>query len=262
MIATNSTAPISASLRAQVQKLRADALSKQEFEGLDPDVVGSLIDILDQAENVFILLADEEERVQANADLSDASRIKAMVNTVRAAHDKLRVIQQKANERRRAYEHESIAIHSAPQPASDSLPGALREMELRDKLRAAPLHEQMRAYLTAAERGWRDTLRALKDVELFGEDTRLTDFIQRVDQERFEAKEPKKWARLRALRYSFETLQALGMGIDFRMSGYGEVPSFEGKVTGKMTLGLPNSQKPPKKSAYADAPPEHIAAFH
>ncbi len=93
-------------------------------------------------------------------------------------------------------------------------------------------------------------------------DPRLTDFIRRVDLERFEAKEPKKWARLRALRHAVETLQALAMGIDFRMSGYGEVPSFEGKPTGKMIdLGLQDSQASPKKSAHADVVPDKVPAF-
>jgi hypothetical protein len=259
MIATNSVAPISGSLRAQVQKLRADALSKQEFESLDPDVIGSLIDILDQAENVLTVLADEEERVQANADLSDAGRIKAMVKAVRAAHDKLRVIEKKASERRQAYESESAVIHAAPKPATES--SALREMEIRQRWQRAPLHEQMWAYANAAQNGWQSTLRALKDLEVFGEDPRLTAFIQRVDQERFEEKEPRRWARLKALKYSAEVLQALALAVDFRMSGYGEVPSFEGKPTGKMDLGLPNSHEPPKKSAYADAPPEQVPTF-
>jgi hypothetical protein len=99
----------------------------------------------------------------------------------------------------------------------------------------------MRAYENAARNGWRDTLRALKDREAFGEDKRLTDFITRVDQERFEEKEPKRWARLKTLKYSAEALHSLAVAIDFRMSGYGEVPSFEGKPPGKMDLGLPNS---------------------
>lgn len=259
MIATNSIAPISGSLRAQVQKLRADALTKQEFEGLDSDVMGSLIDLLDQAERVLVVLADEEERLQADADLSDAGRTKAMVKAVRAARAELRVIEQKLAERRQAYDSESAVIYAAPKLSSDS--SALREMEIRQRWQRAPLHEQMQAYLTAAERGWRDTLRAFKDAETFGDDPRLTSYIQRVDQERFQEKAPRRWARLKALKYSAEVLQALAMGIDFRMSGYGEFPSFEGKPTGKMDLGLQNSQEAPNKSAHVDAPPEHIPAF-
>ncbi|MBX3350114.1 MAG: hypothetical protein KF747_15420 [Nitrospira sp.] len=258
MIATNSVAPISGSLRAQVQQLRAAALSKQEFEGLDPDVVGSLTDILDQAESILTVFADEEERVQANADLSEAGRTKAMTKAVRAAHDKLRVIEKKAAERRQAYESESAVISAAPKPSSDSLVSAVRELDIQRRLQTAPLHEQMKAYKIASDNGWGSTMRALKDVEVFGEDLRLTSYIQRVDQERFEAKEPKRASRLKALKYSAEVLQALALGIDFRLSGYAEVPSFQGKPTGTMNLGLPNSQQAPKKSA-ADKAPADVA---
>jgi hypothetical protein len=261
MIATNSVAPISGSLRAQVQKLRADALSKQEFESLDPDVIASLIDLLDQAENVLVVLADEEEQVQANADLSDAGRTKTMVKAVRAAHGKLRQIHRKGIERRQAYESESAAIYSAPKPASDALTASLREMELRDKLRAAPLHEQMRAYLIAAERGWRDTLRALKDVELFGENPSLIAYIARVDRERFEAKEPKQASRLKALKYSAELLHALWAGIDFRMSGYAEIPVLEGKTTGHMDLAFVDITAPPEQISTVDPPPAGVSSF-
>lgn len=250
----NSVAPISGSLRAQMQQLRADALSKQEFESLDPDVVGSLIDTLDQAENALIVLADEEERVQTNADLSDAGRIKAMTKAVRTAHADLQVIGKKSTERRAAYDSESVAIYSAPTLSKDAQVSAIREMEIRQRLHGAPLHEQMRAYETAAQNGWASTLRALKDVEVFGEDSRLTDFIRRIDQERFEAKEPKRWARLKALKYSFEVLQSLAMGIDFRLSGSAEVPLFQGKPTRHMDLGLQNTQTPPKKITQIDAP--------
>jgi hypothetical protein len=184
-----------------------------------------------------------------------------MTKAVRAAHAKLRVIEKKGNERRQAYESESASVHAAPKPSSDSSAGTLREMEIRNRLREAPIHEQMWAYLTAAQRGWRDTLRALKDVELFGEDPRLTDYIQRVDQERFETKEPKQASRLRALKYCAEVLQALALRIDDRMGAYGESPSFPTPPIGKMDLGFSNGQEPPKKSAHADAPPEHIPAF-
>lgn len=261
MIATNSVAPISGSLRAQVQKLRADALSKQEFEGLDPDVIGSLIGILDQVENVLAVLADEEERVQGNADLSNAGRTKAMVKAVRAAHDKLRVIEWKAPERRQAYEQESIAIYSAPQPASDTLANALREAEIREKWQRAPLQEQMRAYENAAQNGWQSTLRAIKDAEVFGEDPRLTEFMQRVDQERFQKKEPKRWARLKALKYTAETLLALATGIDFRLSGYGEEPTLKTPPERKIDLGFQNPQQDPAKSPAVDRPPVGVLSF-
>jgi hypothetical protein len=260
MIASNVVAPISGSLRAQVQKLQADALGKQESENLDPDIIKGLLDILDEAEIVLAALSIEEEKAQTDPDLSDAGRIKAMTKAVRVAHAKLRVIEKKATERREAYESESAVIHAAPKPASDSMAGALREMEIRNKLRGAPLHEQMQAYLTASQRGWRDTLRALKDAEMF-EDSLLTAFIQRVDRERFDTKEPKQASRLRALKYCAEVLQALALGIDFRMSAYGEVPSFPTPPIGKTDLGFSNGQEPPKKSAYADAPPEQIPAF-
>ncbi len=260
-IATNSVAPISGSLLAQVEKLRGDAWGKQEFENLDPDVIESLIDILDQAKNVLVVLADEEARVQTNADLSDAGQIKAMTKAIKSARDKLQLVNKKSVERRQAYEQESIAIHSAPQPASEALPGAFREAEIREKWQGAPLHEQMRAYQNAAQNGWSATMRALKDAKVFGADPRLTAFIRRVDQERFEAKEPTRWARLKALKYSAEVLQALAMGFDFRLSGYGEMPSFSGNPTGKMDLGLQNTQASPKKSAHADTPPDNVPAF-
>lgn len=266
MNATNSVAPISGSLRAQVQKLRADALSKQELESLDPDVVGSLIDILDQAEKVLIVLADEEGRVQTNADLSDAGRTKAMTKAVRAAHDKLRVIAQKATERHQAYESESAIIHSAPKQSGDPTANAIRELEIRQRFQSAEVWKTQvwkpqLAYLEASQNGWASTMRALKDVEVFGEDPRLTSFIQLVDKERFAAKEPKRESRLKTLKYSFEVLQSLARGIDYQMSGYAELPSFEGKPTGKTNLGLPNNQEPPKKSSHADVLPSNVPAF-
>lgn len=257
----NSVAPISGSLRAQVQRLRAAALSKQEFESLDPDVIGSLIDILDQAENVLIVLADEEERVQTNADLSDAGRTKAMTKAVRAAQDKLRLIEKKGSERRQAYESESIAIYSTPKLTGDTTANVIREQEIRQRFQSAPVWKAQRAYKEASDNGWSSTMRALKDVEVFGEDPALTSYIQRVDQERFEEKEPKRASRLKALKYSFEVLQALAMGIDFRMSGYAEVPSFEGKPTGTTDLGFQDMQQAPAKSSAVDKTPEHVGAF-
>lgn len=261
MIATNNTAPISASLRAQVQKLRGDALSKQEFEGLDADVVGSLIDILDQAENVLTVLEDEEERVQANADLSNAGRVKAMTRAVRAASDKLRLIGQKGADRRQAFNAESAEIYAAPKPSSDSLVNAIRESDLRRQLQWAPLHAQMRAYQTAVENSWASTIRVLKDTEVFGGDQPLMAFIQRVDQERFEQKEPKKAARLKALQYSAETLQALSLGIEFRLSTYGEEPTFKTLPIGKMNLGFQNPQQDPAKNAAVDQSPAGVSSF-
>lgn len=256
----NSVAPISGSLRAQVQQLRAAALSKQEFESLDPDVIGSLIDILDQAENVFIVLADEEERVQTNTDLSEPGKIKAMTKAVKSAHDKLQIVGKKGDERRHAYEQEHTSISAAPKPSSDSLVSAMRELDIQRRWQAAPLHEQMKAYKIASDNGWASTMRALKDVEVFGEDPRLTSYIQRVDQERFEVKEPKRASRLKALKYSAEVLQALAMGIDFRLSGYAEIPSFQGKPTGTTDLGFQDTQQAPPKSKAADKP-EPVGAF-
>jgi hypothetical protein len=119
----------------------------------------------------------------------------------------------------------------------------------------------MRAYQTAVENSWASTIRVLKDVEVFGENQSLTAFIQRVDQERFEQKEPKKAARLKALQYSAETLQALSLGIEFRLSTYGEEPTFKTPPTGTLALGLPSSQEPPKKSAHADQPPAGVSNF-
>lgn len=261
MIATNSVAPISGSLRTQVQKLRADAMVKREFEGHDRDVIGSLNDILDQAEMALIDLGTEEEKIQTDADLSDTGRTKAMVKAVQVAWNKLKVIEKKYLERRQAYEQESIAIHSAPQPTSDALLNAFRESEIRRKLREAPIYEQMQAYQVAAEKGWASSLRVLKDTEVFGEDSRLTNFIQRVDQERFEAKEPKRWARLKALKYSSEILQALALAVNFRLNGYTEAPAFGGKPTGHMDLGLTNNQTPQKKLAHEDQPPTTAQAF-
>jgi hypothetical protein len=259
MIAGNSVTGIAPSLRAQVRKLRADALSKQEFEGLDPDVIKGLLDILDQAESVLAEFAGEEVRVQTNVDWSDAGRQKEMTKVVREAQDKLRVVEKKATERRQAYDSESAVIHAAPKLTSDS--SALREMEIRQRWQKTPLHEQMRAYLTASEHGWRDTLRAFKDVETFGDDPRLASYMQRVDQERFEEKEPRQAARLKALKYSAEVLQALAMGIDFRLSGYADMPSFSGTPTRHTDLNYTDVQAPPDKASSMDKPPTHTPAF-
>ncbi|MGC4097340.1 MAG: hypothetical protein QM706_09505 [Nitrospira sp.] len=261
MIATNAVTAVSPSLRAQVQKLRADALSRQEFESLDPDVIGGLIDILDQAELTLAALAEEEERIQSDATLSDLGRVKEMTKVVQGGYKKLQVIEKKATERRAAYDSETVAIYAAPTLSNDSQVSALREMEIRQRLQGAPVHEQMRAYEKAARNGWRDTLRALKDSEAFGEDERLKDFITRVDQERFEEKEPKRWARLKALKYSAEVLQALAVTVELRMSGYGQMLSFSTPPTQNMDLGLPNIQEPPKRSMHADTPSDKVQQF-
>lgn len=253
MIATNTIAPISGSLRALVQRIRQETAMEDFKDAHDADVLGRLLELLDQADAILVQLDEAEQHIQSNADLSEAGRTKQMIETVAGIYKQLAFVSKAATDREAAASDLKRKLETLPAPSGDPVVARLDEWEVRERLRGMSQAERMAAYLRATEQGNVAVLRAVEQdplQELFVP----KEYAVRVRQEHLEKTKMKEWRRWQTLRFAMERLQILANSIEFQMAGYGKVPSFPTPPTRQTDLKMQNGQEPPAKSK-ADAPP-------
>jgi len=263
MIATNSIAPISGSLRALTEHLKQTARSHAEFESGDPDIVDGVVKIMDETTLLMEELRLAEESIGMNQTLSVIGQQEAMAKVAKDLHGRAKRIEKAAIQRREAHASEKAAALATPKPLGDPHISFLKEQEQRVRLRSLPLPAQMRAYADAVQRNEVTLVRAIKDPAFISEmlaDTAFADFVARVDREHVKFTTPQTWTRLETLEKAAQWLTLLWSAIDLQLGNYGAIPSFKTPPTGKMDLGMQNQQQAPKKSA-ADKPPTNTPAF-
>lgn len=259
MIATNTIAPISGSLRALVQRIREETAMEDFKDAHDADVLGRLLELLDQADAILVQLDEAEQHIQSNVDLSESGRTKQMIETVAGIYKQLAFLGKAAKDREAAASDLKRKLETLPAPSGDLMAARLVEWEVRERLRGMSQAERMAVYLRATEQGNVAVLRAVEQdplQELFVP----KEYAVRVRQEHLEKTQMKEWRRWQTLRFAMERLQILANSIEFQMAGYGKVPAFPAPPTGQTDLKLKNGQEPPAKSK-ADAPPAGTPQF-
>ncbi|NGZ11155.1 MAG: hypothetical protein CV088_17545 [Nitrospira sp. LK70] len=265
MISNNVIGDISGSLLALIQHLEGKAVAYREFESGDLDVIEGVMSSFADARLLIEELRMAEESIATNQNLSVTGQQDAMAKVVKDILTRAKFIEKKANDRRNACESERAAAFAIPKAAGgDATVNFTKEQEHRARLRTMSLAERMRVYYDAVQRNEPSLVRAVKDpafsYDLLAEGP-FADYVRRVDREHLEHGQPERWARLQTLEKSAQWLQLMSSAIEMQLSGYGQVPSFQGQPIGKTDLGLQNPQQAPKKKDAIDMPPTHTPAF-
>ena len=259
MIATNTIAALTPSLRGLIQKIREEFAVHKEFQGGDADVIESGVKTLDQTDGALLALAKEEELIQADADSSDEGKRKKMVKAVNTTYADLAFVQKAAKEKGDAAAQAKQKLEAIPKPSGDPVVARLDEWEVRERLRAVPQPDRMTIFAQAVANKNTVIRRAL-DNDPLHEELIPREYVERVIQAHAQQTEGAQWQRLQTLLFVSERLMLLANALEYRLGNYGTTPMFPTPAIGKADLKMQNGQQAPAKSKAADKP-EPVGAF-
>lgn len=265
MIATNTVAPISAMLKALIQKIREDVRMKAEFGGTrdakraDQDVIHSTEQTLNEADDVLAPLTTEEERIQADPDTSDAGKVKRMIESVARYYARLQFVGKKAKETRAASIAAAEALKEVPKADTDVVVDALIGIEVRGRLRTLPEPERMKVFTNALKAKNTMLERAVMN-DPFG-DLIPTEIMDRMRDEFLQDTRAKEWRRMETLTFAAEKLEVLAGAIEANLGSYGQAPTFQAKPFRTSDLKSQDTQAPPPKNPAVDVPPPSQPKF-
>jgi len=264
MISDNAIGSFVPSLQALVQRIRQECLAMQEFQSGDEDVIGGVTTVLDETEGILDELKGLIDKIAADDTLSAVGKHQKVTVAVESVYSRLRFVQKAATTRRDASESAHREAYAIPKSPGDPTVSAVYEMEIRQRVRGLPVQDRMRLYQHAVETRNITVLNAITNpvfADEFLSDPTFKNFVDRVDRDHLEAKEPTKWARLETLKRAAEWLMLLGSAISLAMENYGKLPTFPTPPVGKADLKMKDQTAPPAKSKSVDVPPKEQAAF-
>lgn len=270
MIATNTIAPISYSLKMLVQRIREEVRMRAEFgnerdpQRADQDVIASVESLLNRADRELAALSEAESALQANGDLSDEGRRKAMVKAVAQTYEALKLVRREATTKRAAAQDAQSALTAVPKGEQDPILDTLLSIEVRADLRKLAQADRMKLVTEAVQQQKSLLIRAVMNDPFHFTDIMEPlvprDYLSRIRDEHAQTTQAKAWRRLETLVFSAEKLEILAGAIEANLGSYGQPVSFPAKPVRESDLGQQNSQSPPPKGL-ADEPPSGTPQF-
>jgi hypothetical protein len=257
---TTPIAALTPSLRELIQKLREGFAMNKEFQNGDADVIESGVKTLDRADGEVIALGREEELIQADPDLSDEGRRKAMTKAVGRAYAELAFVQKTAREKANAASSAQQTLEAIPKSTDDPLLDYLRSFEVRQELRKLSQPERMHVFSKATEDKNTAILRAIAS-DPFGQTLIEPEFARRVTEERLQLTEGAQWQRWKTLVFVSERLTLLANALEYRLKNYGVPPLFSTPPSRTSDLKMQNITAPPEKASRGDQPPDGLSSF-
>ena len=254
-VLTVGTAPV----LALIQRSREEAVIRVEYEGADRDVIGSFLEILDQAEAELTLLDREINALAVDPDLSDGGKAKRAGEIVGKAYAGFDYVGKAGATKRAAADEAKARLTAVPKAQTDLTVDYLQGYEIRQRLTQLPLSERMTIFAGAIAKKNVAVQRAILNDPLHAELV-PQDYAERVLQEHAQHTEGTQWRRMEALEFISDRLQTLHTALDLSLKGFGETPSFTGKPVRKVDLQQRDQTSPPPKGP-ADAPPSGTPQF-
>ncbi len=255
-VLTVGTAPV----LALIQRSREEAVIHIEYEGADRAVIGSFLEILDQAEAELTLVDRAINALAVDSDLSDAGKTKRAVEIVGKAYGgHLQLVRKAWVTKRAAADEAKARLTAVPKAQTDATVDYFQGYEIRQRLSRLPVSERMTIFAQAVATKNAAVQRALANDPLH-EELIPGEYIERVVQEHAQQSESLQWRRLEALEFISDRLQTLHTALDLNLKGYGTIPAFEGKTVRHVDLKQGNPHTPPDKGP-ADEPPSGTPQF-
>ena len=252
---TYNLAPLAFDVHRHALKLKEHfILQLERREKSAPDPLHAGIEHCTREMALAEEMGGREAAILANEHLSDKGRRERMRELTEEYRDKPKLTKAAKDMRAAAAKLEK-ELMDVPKGVADPSVDYLIGREIRDRLAKLPVLERRTVLQAATPTTQARIIRAIQSDPLATEWIEAEQ-VQRIQQQLAQAPDGgRQWNRMETLIFVAEGLEQLAAVVLAKLSGYDEIPSFQGIPTRESEMVFENTQAAPAKNPAIDQPP-------